>query len=74
EDNAATIRRVLQGEKGPIRDVVLLNSGAALVVGDRAATVRQGVEMAAEIVDSGQALRKLDELIELSQKLGHELG
>jgi anthranilate phosphoribosyltransferase len=74
EDNAATIRRILQGEKGPIRDVVLLNSGAALVVGDRAATVRQGVEMAAEIVDSGQALRKLDELIKLSQKLGHELG
>jgi anthranilate phosphoribosyltransferase len=74
EDNAATMRRIFQGEKGPVRDVVLLNSGAALVVGDRADTVRQGVEMAAEIVDSGKALRKLDALIELSQKLGHEGG
>jgi anthranilate phosphoribosyltransferase len=73
EDNAATMRRVFQGERGPIRDVVLLNSGAALVVGDRADTVRQGVEMAVEIVDSGKALRKLDALIELSQKLGLEL-
>jgi anthranilate phosphoribosyltransferase len=68
------MRRIFQGEKGPVRDVVLLNSGAALVVGDRADTVRQGVEMAAEIVDSGKALRKLDALIELSQKLGHEGG
>ena len=74
EDNAATMRRVFQGEKGPVRDVVLLNSGAALVVGDRADTVRQGVEMAGEVVDSGEALRKLDALIELSQKLGHEGG
>jgi anthranilate phosphoribosyltransferase len=73
EDNAATMRRVFQGEKGPVRNVVLLNGGAALVVGDRADTVRQGVEMAAEIVDSGKALRKLDALIELSQQLGHEL-
>jgi anthranilate phosphoribosyltransferase len=72
EENAATMRKIFQGEKGPIRDVVLLNSGAALVVGDRAATVRQGVEMAAEIVDSGKALRKLEGLIELSQQLGHE--
>jgi anthranilate phosphoribosyltransferase len=68
------MRRIFQGEKGPVRDVVLLNSGAALVVGDRADTVRQGVEMAAEVVDSGEALRKLDALIELSQKLGHEGG
>jgi anthranilate phosphoribosyltransferase len=74
EDNAATMRRIFQGEKGPVRDVVLLNSGAALVVGDRADTVRQGVEMAVEVVDSGEALRKLDALIELSQKLGHEGG
>jgi anthranilate phosphoribosyltransferase len=72
EENAATMRKIFQGEKGPICDVVLLNSGAALVVGDRAATVRRGVEMAAEIVDSGKALRKLEGLIELSQQLGHE--
>ena len=72
--NAATMRRVFQGEKGPIRNVVLLNSGAALVVGDRADTVAQGVKTAAEVIDNGEALRKLDALIELSQRLGKELA
>jgi anthranilate phosphoribosyltransferase len=66
------MRRVFQGEAGPIRDVVLLNSGAALMAGDRAETVRQGIEMAAGIIDSGEALRKLDTLVELSQRLGGE--
>lgn len=72
EENAATMRRVFQGEPGPIRDVVLLNSGAVLLAGDRANTVKQGIEMAVEIIDSGEALRKLDALVELSQKLGEE--
>jgi anthranilate phosphoribosyltransferase len=72
--NAATMRQVFQGEKGPIRNVVLLNSGAALVVGDRADTVAQGVKMAAGVIDNGEALRKLDALIELSQRLGKELA
>ncbi|HZA21718.1 MAG TPA: anthranilate phosphoribosyltransferase, partial [Dehalococcoidia bacterium] len=48
EENAATMRRVFQGEKGAVRDAVLLNSGAVLVAGDKADTVRQGVKMAAE--------------------------
>jgi anthranilate phosphoribosyltransferase len=74
EENAATMRRVFQGEKGPMRDVVLLNSGAALVAGDRAATVRQGVKIAAEVIDSGEALRKLDALVKLSQRLGKEMA
>lgn len=73
EENAATMRRVFQGETGPIRDVVLLNSGAVLVAGDRASTVRQGIEMATGIIDRGEALRRLDALIELSQRLGAEL-
>jgi anthranilate phosphoribosyltransferase len=74
EENAATMRRIFQGEKGPIRDAVLLNSGAALVIGDKAESIRQGAKMAAEIIDSGEALRKLDALVELSQQLGRELA
>jgi len=72
EENAAIMRRVFQGEQGPIRDVVLLNSGAVLVAGDRADTVKQGIAIAAGIIDSGEALRKLDALVELSQKLGED--
>jgi anthranilate phosphoribosyltransferase len=64
------MRRVFRGESGPIRDVVLLNSGAALVAGDRVKTVSQGIEMATAVVDSGEAFRKLDALVELSQRLG----
>ena len=70
EHNAATMRRIFQGEPGPIRDVVLLNSGAALVAGDIAGSVRQGIEMAAQVIDSGQALQRLDALVDLSQQLG----
>ena len=72
DENAATMRRVFEGEQGPIRDVVLLNSGAVLVAGDRADTVKQGIAIAAGIIDSGEALRNLDALVELSQKLGEE--
>jgi anthranilate phosphoribosyltransferase len=73
EENAAIMRRVFQGEPGAFRNVVLLNSGAALMVGDRANTVAQGVKLATEVIDSGEALRKLDALIELSRELGQEL-
>lgn len=74
EENAATMRRVFQGEKGPVRDAVLLNSGAVLLAGDKTDAVRQGVKMAAEVIDSGAALQKLDALVELSQQLGQELS
>ena len=74
EENAATMRRLFQGERGPIRDVVLLNSGAVLLVGDRVKTLRQGIELAARVIDDGSALRKLEALVELSQRLGRELA
>ena len=67
EENAATMRRLFQGETGPVRDVVLLNSAGVLMAGDLAGTVREGVETAAGIIDSGAALAKLDALVELSQ-------
>ena len=70
EDNAATMRRVFQGEQGPIRDMVLLNSAGVLMVGDKAESIRKGVEMSAGIIDSGAALAKLDQMIEVTQRLG----
>ncbi len=70
EQNAATMRRLLQGEPGPVRDMVLLNSAGVLLVGDLVSTIREGVEMAAQIIDSGAALDKLDKFVELTQSLG----
>ena len=70
EENAATMRRVFQGEQGPVRDMVLLNSAGVLMVGDKAESIRKGVEMSAGIIDSGAALAKLDQMIEVTQRLG----
>ena len=70
EENAATMRRVFQGEQGPVRDMVLLNSAGVLMVGDKAESIRKGVEMSAGIIASGAALAKLDQMIEVTQRLG----
>ena len=70
EENAATMRRVFQGEQGPVRDMVLLNSAGVLMVGDKAESIRKGVEMSAGIIDSGAARAKLDQMIEVTQRLG----
>lgn len=70
EENAATMRRLFQGEQGPVRDMVLLNSAGVLMVGDKAESIRKGVEMSAGIIDSGAALAKLDQMIEVTQRLG----
>ena len=67
EDNAATMRRIFQGEQGPVRDVVLLNSAGVLLAGDLVETISEGVQRAAQVVDSGAALAKLDALVEVSQ-------
>ena len=69
QENAAILRRVLGGETGPHRDIVLINAAAALVAGDRAEDLDQGVQLAAEAIDSGKAVEKLDGLIALSQQL-----
>ena len=65
--NADILRRVLNGDKGPCRDVVLLNTGAALFVGARVASVRDGIARAAHAIDSGAARAKLDAMIEASR-------
>jgi anthranilate phosphoribosyltransferase len=64
EANAETIRRLLRGEeRGPKRDAVLLNAGAALLVAGRARTVTEGWALAADLIASGQARAKLEALV-----------
>jgi anthranilate phosphoribosyltransferase len=65
-ENAAHIRAVLGGLKGPLRDIVLLNAAAALLVAGKASTLREGVALAAESIDSGKALAVLEALVPLS--------
>ncbi len=62
EDNAAIAGAILRGERGPRRDVVLLNAAAALVVAGRAADLREGVAVAAGAIDSGAAGRVIERL------------
>ncbi len=63
EANAEIIRRLLRGEdRGPKRDAVLLNAGAALFVAGQTKSITEGWELAAEILASGRAMAKLDEL------------
>jgi anthranilate phosphoribosyltransferase len=66
EVNAAAIRRVLAGEHGPFRDIVVLNAGAALVVAGLADNLEAGVAKAAAAIDSGAARAALERLIEVS--------
>ena len=67
-ENAAITRAVLNGEKGPRRNAVLLNAGAALYIGGQAATVREGTELAASLIDSGRAADTLQKFIEISNR------
>ncbi|HWB50097.1 MAG TPA: anthranilate phosphoribosyltransferase [Stellaceae bacterium] len=60
--NAALMRGVLAGEKGPLRDIVLLNAAAGLIVAGRAAGLREGTAIAADAIDSGKAAAVLDRL------------
>ncbi|MGX8728082.1 MAG: anthranilate phosphoribosyltransferase, partial [Lachnospiraceae bacterium] len=58
----------LSGEKGPKREAVLLNAGASLYIGRKSATMKEGVALAAEIIDSGKALKTLEKFIEVSNR------
>ncbi len=69
QENAAVLRQVLMGDSGPKRDIVLLNSAAALVAADRAADLREGIALAATSVDSGAANAALDNYIAVSQRV-----
>jgi len=69
EASAAMICAVLAAEPGPARDIVLLNAGAALYVGGRAATHADGVHLAAQAIDSGAAGERLGQLVALTREL-----
>lgn len=62
EENAEILISILKGEKGPRRDIVLLNAAGALVAADKAINFQEGIRLAAESIDSGAAIAKLDAL------------
>ncbi len=68
DENAEITRNILKGEKGPKRDAVLMNAGASLYIGGKAESMKEGIELAAKIIDSGEALRTLDKIIEVSNR------
>ena len=68
QENAAITRAILNGEKGPKRDAVLMNAGAALYVAGKAASLAGGIGLAAEMIDSGKAKQKLEEFVRCSNE------
>jgi anthranilate phosphoribosyltransferase len=68
--NATITLNVLNGVKGPCRDMVLLNAAAVLVAAERVNFLQEGVEMAAAVIDSGQAVDKLRGLVSLAGRFG----
>ena len=67
EENAQTTRDILAGKiTGAKRDIVLMNAGAGLFIAGKAESMKDGVRLAAELIDSGKALEKIKEMIELS--------
>lgn len=60
--NADIIRSILSGQKGPPRDIVVLNAAAAIRAGQKASSIQEGIRAAEHAIDSGAAMRKLEEL------------
>lgn len=67
EESLATIRNILDNVSGPARDIVVLNSGAAIYAADLVGTLEEGIKKADEVISSGAAKQKLNALVELSQ-------
>ncbi len=68
-ENAAIIRALLQGEQGPKREILLLNSGAALYVGKKANSLGDGIKLAATLIDTGMAMEKMNEYIDFTKSI-----
>lgn len=68
QENADITRAILDGKKGAKRDAVLLNAGAGLYIAGKADSLKAGVELAAKLIDSGAAKKKLEEFIALSNQ------
>lgn len=64
--NAEILKQVLSGEKGPKRDILLINAGAALYVAEKAANIKEGMALAAKTIDDGLAIAKMEEFIKTS--------
>ena len=70
QKNAGITRKILEGEKGPRRDVVLLNASAALVAVGKAVDFKEGISLAQTSIDSGAAAAKLEKLVRYTQENG----
>ena len=68
QENAAITRAILSGEPGAKRSAVLLNAGASLYIAGRAASMQEGIALAAQLIDSGAARATLEKLIEVSNR------
>ena len=68
EENAQITLAILKGEKGPKRNAVLMNAGAALYIGGKAKNMEEGISLAEELIDSGKAYKTLEKLIEVSNR------
>jgi anthranilate phosphoribosyltransferase len=68
KDNAVIATEILKGRKGPRRDIVLMNAAVALVAAGRALDFQEGIGLAAESIDSGAALKKLEQLKAFTNK------
>ncbi len=68
QENAEITRGILKGQKGPKRNAVLMNAGASLYIGGKAESLKEGIELAGQIIDSGKAYETLEKLIEVSNR------
>ncbi|SFR95550.1 anthranilate phosphoribosyltransferase [Anaeromicropila populeti] len=68
KENAVIAEEILSGAKGPKRDIILLNAGATLYVGNKAGSIEEGIELAEKSIDSGEAFRRLKALVAFSNK------
>lgn len=68
QENAQITLDILSGKKGHMRDAVLINAGAALYIGGKADSIKDGVDLAAELIDSGKAKETLDKFVEISNR------
>ncbi len=73
-ENAQTIKRILAGEEGPKRDVVLMNAALAITAGGKANDFQEGVKLAARSIDSGAAMEKLRRLVDFSRRHSQHRG
>jgi anthranilate phosphoribosyltransferase len=69
-ENAAIVRKILEGERSPRRDIVLMNAAAALVAAGAAGSLRDAVPLAAKSIDSGAAKEKLEALVRFTNAQG----